>query len=142
MNQIRNGKCAHGNVVCSRCVTVTDAARRMSDMINATITFRTWDDLKHSYMAFRLDDGSTTGTLYDSKADAIRFTDEKYHAYFCFRQGMGGVSPADCQLFLDVHRQVYDSGMRLNDPDLQRPGQDLIISTRGYDIMRGKRGVN
>lgn len=137
-----NKRCAnHGNVVCSFCTVATDAARRMSDLINNMLVFRSWDDLVNGCMAFRLDDGSSRGTLFASKADALRFTDEKYHCYFFFRQGMGGVTPLDCQLFLDVHRHIYDAGGRLNDPDLRR-NPDIIISTRGYDIMRGKRLIN
>jgi hypothetical protein len=140
MNKPPN-KCKHGNVVCSMCVEITDAARRMADQVNAQITFRNSWDLRNCYMAFRLEDGSTDGVLYDSKQDAMRFTDEQYHAYFCFRQGIGGISPLDCQVFLDVHRWAYENGMRLNDPDL-RHSPEIIVSNRGYDIMTGRMSPN
>jgi hypothetical protein len=137
-----NKHCArHGNTVCSMCTVPTDAARRMADHINSLIVFKSWEELTNGYMAFRLDDGSSNGTLFASKADALRFTDGKYHAYFCFRQAMGGVTPLDCQLFLDVHRYIYDNGGHLTDPDI-RQARDIIISTSGYDRMRGKRLLN
>ncbi len=139
--QRRNPLCKHGNAVCSMCVQITDAARHMADQINAQITFRNSWDLRNSYMAFRLDNGSTTGTVYDSKQDAMRFTDEQYHAYFCFRQGLAGVTPLDCQVFLNVHRWAHENGAKWNDPDLKY-SPDILVSTRGYDIMTGRMSSN
>jgi hypothetical protein len=135
--QVRSARCKHNLVVCTRCVVVTDAAKRMADHINAKVVFTPWDQLVNGYMAFRLDDGSSNGTLYDSKADAVRFTDEKRNAYFCFRQGIAGVNPRDCQIFLDVHRHAYANGGHLADPDLKRQSS-LILSTKGYDVLTGR----
>jgi hypothetical protein len=130
-------RCKHGNVVCSKCVIVTDAAKRMADQINGRIAFSNSWEIRNCYMAFRLDDGSTNGTLYDSKPDAIRHTDEKQHAYFCIRQGLAGVSPLDCQIFLNVHRWAYNNGVPFADPDL-RHSPDIILSTRAYDMLTGR----
>jgi hypothetical protein len=127
-------KCVHGNVVCSRCVTVTDAARRMADQINARVAFTPWDTLIGSWMIFRLVDGGTDGVLYDSRADAAKHTFYRHHAIFCMRNAQGGVSAKDCQLYLDVHRQVYEAGGDFREPEAPQ----IIISTRGYDIMTGK----
>lgn len=132
----RSAKCKHGLVVCSRCVVVTDAAKRMSYAVNNVIAHKSWGELQNGFMAFRIDDGTTNGTVYDSKADAMRFTDEQYNAYFCFRQAMGGANPTDCQLFLNIHRHVYDSGGHMRNPDVER--SHIIVSTRSHDIMRGR----
>lgn len=137
--QIRNPKCArHGLVLCHKCVIVTDAAKRMSGFINAMVVFKSWEELRNGYMAFRLDDGSSDGTLYDSKPDAVKFTDEKRHAYFCFGSAMGGSNPRDCQIFLDLHRYAYDNGIPMAEPFAKRQ-PNIILSTRGYDIMTGRR---
>jgi hypothetical protein len=110
----------------------------MADQINGRCRFTPFDQLKNSWMAFRLQDGSTDGTLYDSKTDAVRHTDETRCAYFCFRNAMGGVTPHDCQLWLDLHRHVYSNGGRLADPDTSHGGPDLILSNRGYDVLTGR----
>jgi hypothetical protein len=131
----RNGRCRHGMAVCSKCVVITDAARRICDQVNARITFTPWDQLVHSWMAFRLADGSTDGILYDSRDAAIKHqSDERLCAYFSFRQAMAGANPRDCQLFLDLHRNVYDNGGHLTEP--KQPG--LILSTYGHDVLTGR----
>jgi hypothetical protein len=130
----------HGLMVCSRCVVITDAARRMSDHINAYITFKGWDELINSWLAFRLDNGDTDGAMYPSKHEAVRHQSNPYHwAFFSFRNSPGGVTPKDCQIFLNLHRHVYDNGGRLPDPDDKHGGPDLILSNRGYDFMSGRR---
>lgn len=129
--------CKHGNAVCSRCVIVTDAARRMCDTINLKIVSHTWEELVNGYMAFRLNDGTSDNVLYDSKRVAARHTDETSHAYFCFRNGLGGATPKDCQIFLDFNRAARDAGMPMAEPAMKRQ-PDLILSTYGWDVLRGK----
>jgi len=108
----------------------------MSDNINARLAFTPHWEIKDCWLAFRLEDGSSDGTLYDTRADALRFQlHPELCAYFCFRNALGGVNPHDCQLFMDMHREAYDHGMGLHDPDAPR----LIISSYGYDRMSGRR---
>jgi hypothetical protein len=128
----RTALCAkHGYAVCSKCIVVTDAARRMSDRINLWVIGQPWDVLKNSWVAFRLNDGGTDGVLYDTREAAIRHQpDERYAAYFCMRNALGGANARDCQIFLDVHRHVYDAGGRFVDP--------MIMTTRGHDILSGR----
>jgi len=130
-------KCKHGNVICSRCVIITDAAKRMSDAINARLTFMSLDELRNGWMAFALADGSSDGTVYPSKNEAIRHQSNEFlYAYFCFRNVLGGANPKDCQIYLNMNRHAYDQGMRLQDPD----SPDLIVSTSLYDrITRNKK---
>jgi hypothetical protein len=147
VTKVSEARCQHGLVICSKCVVITDAARRMSDAINARITFGSWE-IRNCWMAFRLQDGSTDGNLYDTKADAIRHVSNyKYWAFFCFRNAMQGAKPFDCQIFLDLHRHAYENGGQLTDPDARHPnnprimtgGSDLIIPTRQYDGFTGKK---
>lgn len=139
--------CRHGLKVCSKCTIISDAARRMSDHINSRLTFSDPWEIRHCWMAFRLENGDTDGNLYDTKPDAIRHvSDYKYWAFFCFRNAMKGVNPFDCQVFLDLHRHAYVNGGQLTDPDAKHPdnprlltgGQDFIVSTKGYDIITGR----
>lgn len=121
--------------VCSVCVQITDAAKKMSDQINGRITFLNPWELRDKWMAFRLQDGWSDGNVYDSKRDAVRHcTNEKYFAFFCFRNAMGGANPKDCQIFLDVARHQYDIGAPLADPEDMHGGPDNIVSTYGYDL--------
>lgn len=139
-------RCEHGLVICARCVVVTDAAKRMCDIINARIVFTPVDELSRGWMAFRLSDGGSDGALYDSRRAAISHqTNEFLCAYFSFRSCLGGANAKDCQLFLDMHRHVYDNGGRLADPeapDLMMPLARPIYNGIGMlDIGRDPRGL-
>ena len=133
--QQRNNLCKHGYVTCSKCVVITDAAKRMSDRINLMLIAQPWEILKTSWMAFKLEDGDSDGVLYDTRQDAI---DHQLHenlcAYFFLRTALGGVPLRDCQLFLDMHRYVYDNGGRMTEP--MQPG--IIMSTYGHDVFSGR----
>jgi hypothetical protein len=139
-----NDRCKHGLAVCSQCITITDAAKRMTDAINAKIVFHGIWDIRNSWMRFRLQDGWTDGAVYDTKQQAVRHCDnEKYYAFFCFRNAVGGVNPFDCQVFLEVNRHQYDIGRGLSDPDAKDGGPDKIVSTFGYDLWTQRpRDVN
>jgi hypothetical protein len=127
-------RCKHGLAVCSKCTQVTDAARRMSDLINLILTFNDAWSIRTKWMAFKLQDGSSNSALYDTKLQAVRgCSNEKYYCFFCFRNALGGVDPFGCQIFLDVSRHQYDIGAPLADPDDVSGGMDNIISVPGYD---------
>lgn len=114
----------HARRVCAQCVVITDAARRMCDQINVRIVFGNPVELARSWMAFTLEDGETDGVLYPSKREAIRHQSNEFlYCYFSFRRCMGGANRKDCQLFLDINRHAYESGMRLADPE----SPDLIM---------------
>ena len=123
-------------MVCSKCVQITDAAKRMSGIVNVRILCTPFDQLSRSWMAFKLEDGSSDGTLYDTKEDAIRFQlHETMCAYLCMRQAMGGINPRDCQIFLNMHRYIYEN----NRVGFSRTTQDMIMSQWGYDVLLGRR---
>jgi len=104
--------------ICSQCVEVEDAARRMSDAIQLAVVFHPFTEIIHSFMAFRLDDGSTDHTLYPSKSAAVDHQHrEQDYAYVCLKNFPGGVQPKDCQIILDLHRYAYDNGQRFYDRD-------------------------
>lgn len=123
-----NSRCPHGNRICSVCVVVSDAAKRCADIINAYATFVPFEHRVRCWVAIRLSDGGSDGTLYESRRDAVRHqSDEKLCAYFTYRNSPHGMKPKDAQLWLDYHRAAYDAGFRLPDPDHQTGGPDLIM---------------
>lgn len=130
-----NGRCArHGMAVCSICVEVTDAGRRMSDLVNAMITFKTFEELSRGWMAIKLQDGDSDCVLYDTRAQAVKHvSNSKYYAFICMRQCMQGMDARDAQIYLNMCRHVYENG-----GDFTEPQSDLIMSQRGYDIMSGR----
>lgn len=116
---------------------VSDAAKRCADIVNGYISFVPWDELKHKFIAIRLSDGGSDGTLYDSKRDAVRHqSDEKLCAYIAFRNLAGGMNPIEAERYLKWNRDAYDAGMRLPDPDHQSGGPDPFPTVDQYDSLR------
>jgi len=69
-------------------------------------------------MAFALADGTTDHVVYPSKREAIaHMSDEFKYCYVHMRACLGGMPPKDAQLWLELHREAYDAGLRLADPD-------------------------
>jgi hypothetical protein len=111
-------KCQHGRPVCAECVEVEDAARRMSEAIQLAVVFHPFGEVIHSFMAFKLSDGSSDHTLYPSKAAAVDHQSrEQDYAYVCLKNFPGGLREKDAQLILDLHRYAYDNGQRFYDRD-------------------------
>jgi hypothetical protein len=120
---------------CRECSTVEDSGRRMAELINLKVICHPWDTICNSWMAFNLGTGDSDNVLYDTRKAAIDHQpEERWCCYFFMRAAMGGVKASDCQLYINLHRQVYEAGGRLAEPE----APSLIVSTRGYDIMRGK----
>jgi hypothetical protein len=122
----------HGLMACSYCVVITGAAVRMASIVNSMITFRQWDELVHGCMAFYLDDGDSDMTLYPDRKTALQYQ-LRPTCVFYFRSCPGGVSPRDCQIFLNINREAYKND-RIAWTDPQSP--DLIISDYGAQNMR------
>lgn len=100
-----------------------DAAKRMADMIALHQTALTMDEIiAKRYAAFRLSDGSSDGTAYDSREDAMRHQ-VGHPALFAYIQiPVERWSTFACDTLLAYVRGVYDAGYR---PQLD--GTGLII---------------
>ncbi len=111
--------CKHKRPVCSECVEVEDAGRRMSDAIQLAVVFHPFAERIHSFMAFALADGGTDHALYPSKNTAIdhQHGREQDYAYVCLKNFPGGLKAKDAQIILNLHRYAYDHGMRFYDRD-------------------------
>jgi hypothetical protein len=117
--------------------SISDEARRASDIINAYYSYVTWEELKNSWVAIRLSDGGSDGTLYHRKRDAVRHqSDEFVCAYIALRNCPNGVTPLEAERFLAFTRGAYDAGMRLPDPDRMDGGLDPFMDVEQYDRLR------
>lgn len=92
-------------------------------------------DAHKKWVAVRLADGSSDGTLYDSRRDAVRHQlDEQLCAYVCIPPS--GMNVCAAESFLATNRKLYDAGFRLTDPDDARGGRDVIPRLRSEDQAR------
>jgi hypothetical protein len=102
----------------------SDEARRCSDAINLHVTSLGWEATK-KWVAVRLSDGGSDGTLYDSRRDAIRHQlHEQQCAYVCIHPG--GMNPCQAESYLRMQRQTYDAGAHFVDPDHVAGGPEII----------------
>jgi hypothetical protein len=107
----------HQRPVCSECVVITDDARRMADAVGTACVFYPEAVRHNGWLAFALSDGSTDHTIYPSKTDAIaHMSNEFLYAYLNLRKCIGGMPVKDAQLWLDLHRHIYDQGGRMTNP--------------------------
>lgn len=87
------------------------------------------------WVAVRLSDGRSDGTLYDLKRDAVRHQpSEQMCAYVRIPPNGMGVCAAES--FLAVHRKLYNGGWRLVDPDAQHGGRQVIPRLTQQDQAR------
>jgi hypothetical protein len=104
--------------------THSDAARRCSDAVNLHVLAIGADATK-KWVAIRLADGSSYGTLYDSNRDAVRHQpNEQMCAYV--RVTPGGMNVCSAESFMRSSRLFYDAGFRLADPDASHGGMQVI----------------
>ena len=113
----------------------TDSAKRLSDIVNSMVVIHPLDVLTHSWIAVRLSDGGYDGTLYDSRADAVR---HQYHesecAYIQLTAALGGMPIQEAHAYLKFHRGAYSSGMKLTDPERPNGGMDVQIPLTYEDV--------
>ena len=94
----------------------SDAAKRCSDIINATaIIENEAKNFTERWVAIRLSDGGSDGVVYDTRANAVKHqSDEFLCAYILVPPT--GMSPREAEIFMTYHRKLYDAGFRLPDP--------------------------
>lgn len=100
-----------GNIIC-RHMEIDDAGKRMSEIVNNIRSQHDWDDVKNSWLAFAFEDGSSNGTLYDTKEDAIRHLSNaaRKHFFLSLRQCVHGMTPKEATLILAMHRVQAERG--------------------------------
>jgi hypothetical protein len=108
-----------------------DAARRAFDTVRQIAHNLDYDTRVkgYPYVALRLSDGGSDGVSYATKREAVRHqVHEQQCAYFSFRGAPNGFADYKAAaIYLAYHRQAYDNGFRLPDPDDVHGGPDLIV---------------
>jgi hypothetical protein len=118
---------------------ISDEAKRASDLINAFVTFTPRDELQRKWIAIRLADGGSDGTLYDSKQAAVKHQSDEYLcAYVSFRNLIQGTTPREMEVFLRFNRDAYDHGFRLPDPDAKTGGPSALVTTAQADFWNNQ----
>jgi hypothetical protein len=107
---------------------ITDTAKSIAAAINMAVAHYTPEEVRRSFMAFRLLDGGTDHVLYPSKTDAISHVSNEFqYCFFHLAQCMGGISERDAQLWMDFQRHAHKQGIPLTNPD------DLLM----FPLARG-----
>jgi hypothetical protein len=103
----------------------SDAAKRVADQYGLH-KIGAGNDSFGKWFAVKLHDGTSDGTLYDSKSDAIRHQSQ-FEQYYAFVQvGPWSMSPQDAETFLKINREAYEKGLRLADGSHKGGGRDII----------------
>lgn len=94
---------------------ISDAGRRASDVINTHVAAHGVSGAVNKWVAISLSNGGSDGVLYDSRADAVKF---QLHEMLCAYISIppGGTTPEDMTRYLEIVRNLYNSGHRLSDP--------------------------
>jgi hypothetical protein len=95
---------------------ITDAGRRFAEAHN----IHRIAGAQGRFIAVRLSDGGTDGTVYDTMQDAIAHQLHETQCYYCCVQP-GIMSDRDATRLLEVARKLYDAGGRFLTPDAVRP---------------------
>lgn len=91
---------------------MNDRGKHCADAVNTALLLGG----VNKWVAVRMSDGKSDGAIYDTKRDAIR---HQLHEYQCayIKIPPGGMSVDHADRYLNVHRKLYDNGMRIADPD-------------------------
>lgn len=109
---------------------VTDAGRRMADIVRQAMV----DGHAGRWLAIRLSDGGSDGVTYGARADAVRHQVHETQCLYLKVPPGGSMSDRDATRYLEVHRQMYDAGMRLIDPDNLNRG---VVPTLRRELLGG-----
>lgn len=92
----------------------SQAAHRASGIVRELIA----EGRDGEWVALRLSDGGTDGVVYAERADAVRHQLHEQQCAYLFIPP-DNFSARSAENFLKHHRQMYDAGYRLADPDAQ-----------------------
>lgn len=117
--------------------TVTDPAKRCADQV----TLHALAGNAGKWCAIRLADGGSDGVVYDTRADAVRH--QFWEQLCCYVLiPPGGMQPIEAASYLNYHRQLYDAGFRLPDPEVGMPYMPLTLQDQRKQIralVKGRR---
>lgn len=98
---------------------ITDAGRRLAEAVDSARQ----QGGEGRWMCVALRDGAWSGDIYDSRADAIRHNSEGAHAFLMIPPMR--MPSAEATAWIELHRKVWDGGLRFTDPGTPVPIPDL-----------------
>lgn len=112
---------------------VSDAAKRIYDTYNLHKIGDPYGSIG-KWFAARLSDGTGDNTLYDSKGECVRHQhhDEMYYVYVQITPG--DMSQTDAQIWLELHRRMYEKNIRMVDPQHVSGGREVIKRATQEDM--------
>lgn len=115
----------------------------MAEILNNVRMSHDWDDIKHAWMAFALEDGSSDGTVYDSRADAIRVNRNRSRKlfYVALRTIMHGITAHEATQILALTRVQSERGRYNPREDSQDPITPLTREDYAAELVSTKLGV-
>ncbi len=103
----------------------TDAGKRVADQYSLHRVADPYGSIG-KWFAVTLHDGSSDGVLYDGKQDCIRHQKQFEYYYAYVQVSPANMTPKDADTFLDLHRRMYEKGIRMADRDSSSGGKDVI----------------
>lgn len=92
-------------------------------------------------MACAIADGSSDGTLYATKREAVRHQHHNERFYCFIAIGPQSMSVCSAESLLKMFRQTYDAGIHLVDPDHKGGGRDIIRRLTTEDHRSQMRSI-
>lgn len=108
-----------------RILVHSDAAKRIADEYNLHRCAGGADAIGR-WAVFALEDGSSDHVLYDSKHAAVTHQHHNEQRMLFLQISPNSMYVCDAEAFLAVQRKLYDSGVRLTDPDHRSGGRTVI----------------
>ena len=115
----------------------SDAAKKVMDTYNLHRTAQGYDAIG-CWFASALEDGTTDGSLYESKKSAIKHQKNNENYYTYIQIVPASMSVCDAEVMLRVARMAYSKGMRLSDGDSR---MELIRRLTREDQVAMSRGI-
>jgi hypothetical protein len=89
-----------------------DAAQRMRDAVNLHVLAGTFGERRLGFLAIRLSDGRAhQNTLYDTRQDAVRHTQNLERGWFYVKVGAETMSEREAVIVLQHARQAFKGGI-------------------------------
>lgn len=92
---------------------LTDAANRMRDAVNLHVVAGALGVRERhlQWLAIRLEDGRSDGTVYESRRDAVRHTMNREKGWFYAKVGAESMGEREAIIVLQMARQAFRNGV-------------------------------
>lgn len=118
----------------------SEAAQRISDTIRQAIV----DGHRNRWLPFAMEDGRCADNPvrpYDTRADAVRHTRNRYRAYMYLQVPWDDVPPRAAEVFLKVHRQLQKLGQHPLDDEVANMTHMMDTRMEAYSSLDARQAV-